>query len=291
MGEATHAGRRTWVWIEAARPRTLFAAIVPVVVGTAAAETFVAWRFLCALVVSVGMQVGVNYANDLFDALRGVDAADRVGPRRAVASGLVESAQMKRAMLLVFAVAGAAGCALALAVQPWLIAVGAACVAAALGYSGGPRPYASLALGEVFVFVFFGLVATVGSSYVQDERITGTAIAASLPVGLLAVAILVVNNLRDIDSDRRAGKVTLAVKLGPQATRTLYDALLIGAYATVFVVAAVGGGAAFAALLSVPIAWRARRAVASSRLLPALGATAHTHALFGALLAVGLWIS
>lgn len=280
------------VWVEAARPRTLTAAVVPVAVGTATADRFIAWRAVAALIVGLAMQISVNYANDLFDAQRGVDTDERVGPRRATAAGLVRPYQMKKAIFLALGVATIAGGALATAVGPELWAVGALCVLAMLGYSGGPKPYASLGLGEIFVFVFFGLVATIGSAYVQVERVEETAVIAALPVGFLAVAILVVNNLRDIDTDRAAGKHTLAVRIGAQPTQALFVALIGGALA---LVAAVAWSASspwpFVALASLPLAPIAIRLVRDPQkhsLLPALGATARLQLAFGALLATGL---
>ena len=283
------------VWIEAARPRTLSAGIAPVLVGTAAAETFVAWRFAAALAVGLSVQVGVNYANDLFDAQRGVDTAGRLGPRRAVASGLVTPRQMSVALGVALLVAASAGLALALATTPWLIVVGLACFAALLGYSGGPRPYAGAGLGEVFVFVFFGVVATVGSAFVQDERIAALALVASVPVGLVAVAILIVNNLRDISTDRAAGKVTLAVRLGEQGTRRVYNLAAGGAVAALGLVAAADRSAWPAlGLAFVPLLIKAGgivRRESGTGLIPALGATSAAHLALGIGLGVGLWIS
>ncbi|MCX7619727.1 MAG: 1,4-dihydroxy-2-naphthoate polyprenyltransferase, partial [Acidimicrobiales bacterium] len=219
------AAPRGWrLWLAGARPRTLPAAVVPVLVGTATASQsqLILWRFLFAAVVSLAIQVGTNFANDYADGVRGTDAADRVGPLRLVGSGLVEPQKVKIAALVAFGVAGLAGLGLAAAVGWWLILVGLACFAAGWFYTGGPKPYGYAGLGEVFVFVFFGVVATVGSAYVQVERVTALSLAASLPVGCLATALLVVNNLRDIPSDRRAGKRTLAVKMGDRSTRVLY---------------------------------------------------------------------
>ena len=197
------------VWVEASRPRTLPAAVVPVTVGTAvaAAEGVVLspLRAGLALLVALALQVAVNFANDLFDGLAGIDTEERVGPRRVVAAGLVTPLAMKRALAVTLGVAAVAGLALALLVDPWLLLVGAVAIVATLGYSGGRRPYASRALGEVSVFVFFGLVATVGSAYVQTGRVTALAIAASLPVGLLAVGLLMINNVRDVDTDAVTG--------------------------------------------------------------------------------------
>lgn len=284
------------VWVEAARPKTLPAALAPVLVGTAAADRFVLWRAVAALVVALALQVGVNFANDAFDAERGVDTEERIGPRRAVAAGLVSGRAMRLAMIAAFAVAGIAGLALAAATTWWLAVVGAICVVAAAGYSGGPRPYASLGMGEVFVFVFFGLVATVGSQFVQDELIAATAVVAAVPVGLLAVAILVVNNLRDIPTDRAAGKRTLAVRIGDLATRRLHGGLLVGAVLGVLATAAVTTSPGpLLGLIAAPLGWQAHQLVRTApqpgRLVPALEETARLHLAVGVLLAAGLVIA
>jgi 1,4-dihydroxy-2-naphthoate polyprenyltransferase len=283
------------VWIEAARPRTLSAGVTPVLAGTAAADRFIAWRFVAALVVGLSLQVGVNFANDLFDATRGVDTKARLGPRRAVASGLVGPTEMKAALGLAILVGALAGLALALATTLWLLVVGLACFAALLAYSGGPRPYASAGLGEVFVFVFFGLVATVGSAYVQVEAVPSLAVAAAVPVGLLAVAILVVNNLRDIPTDAAAGKRTLAVRLGERRTRRLFSLLCVLVLLGVFVTGSVADEPwpLLGLVCSLPLE-RARRIVDRERgtgLIPALGATCAAQIVLGIGLAVGLWIS
>ncbi|MGE0306025.1 MAG: 1,4-dihydroxy-2-naphthoate polyprenyltransferase, partial [Acidimicrobiia bacterium] len=218
-------------WIVGARPRTLPAAVVPVLVGTACAAgevDVIAWRALCAAVVSLALQVGTNYANDYSDGVRGTDDV-RVGPVRLVASKLASPRAVKIAALLAFAVAGIAGTALALEVGPELFAVGAASIAAGWLYTGGPKPYGYYGFGELFVFVFFGVVATVGSTYVQTERVTALSVAASISVGFLACSLLVVNNLRDISTDAAAGKRTLAVRLGEAQTRMLYTLLMCGA--------------------------------------------------------------
>jgi 1,4-dihydroxy-2-naphthoate octaprenyltransferase len=282
-------------WVEAARPRTLSAGVAPVLVGTAAADHFIAWRFAAALVVGLSIQVGVNYANDLFDAQRGVDTQQRLGPRRAVASGLITPQRMRVALGITIAVAAVSGLMLALATTLWLLVVGLACFAALLAYSGGPRPYASVGLGEVFVFVFFGLVATIGSAYVQAERIPAIAVAAALPVGLLAVAILVVNNLRDIPTDSAAGKNTLAVRLGENRTRRLFAVLSVATLLTAFVTSVVAESLwpLLGLACSLPLE-RARRIVdreRASELIPALGATSAAQIVLGVGLAVGLWIS
>ncbi len=279
--------------VEAARPRTLPAAVAPVLVGTAAAAQLIAWRFLAALLTALALQVAVNYANDYSDGVRGVDTEARVGPRRAVASGLVTPGLMKRAVAAGLAVAGLAGGALALAVGPELLAVGVACGAAALAYSGGPRPYAGAGLGELFVFTFFGLVATVGSQYVQDEAVAGRAWLPAVAVGSLAVALLVVNNLRDVPTDREVGKRTLAVRVGEPRTRILYLVLLALPFGLVPAIAlAAGSGWPLLALLAVPLAVRPADAVAAraagADLIGVLGATGRLQLAYAGLLAVGL---
>ncbi len=285
------------VWIEGARPKTLVASIVPVLVGTAVAAGagIIWWRFAAAMVVAVAIQVGVNYANDYFDGTRGVDTAARVGPRRLTASGIATHAQMKAAILVSFFVAACAGLALAWVAGWWLLAVGAVAFLAALGYSGGPKPYASAGLGELFVFVFFGVVATAGSAYVHAERVTLLAFLASIPVGLLAVAILVVNNLRDIETDAAAGKRTLAVRLGRAGTRRLYRALIFGAFVSVFAVAGVASSVApLLALFALSFVVKPTMLVGAHDdapgLVRALVATAQLQLIFGALLALGLWL-
>ncbi|HEU4518366.1 MAG TPA: 1,4-dihydroxy-2-naphthoate polyprenyltransferase [Microvirga sp.] len=283
------------IWVEAARPRTLVAGIVPVLVGTAASGRFIAPRFIAALIVGIAIQIGVNYANDLFDATRGVDRDDRIGPRRATAAGLVTPLRMGIGVACAFGVAATAGLYLAAVAGAELIAVGALCFVAALGYSGGPRPYASAGLGELFVFVFFGLIATTGSAYVQIEGVPATAVLAGVPVGCFATAILVVNNLRDIETDRRAGKVTLAVRLGRSRTRLLYGVLLLLAATAVAPVMMVANSLGpVLALGAAPLGLRALRLVAGGQagtdLIAALGATAQLQLVFGLLLAAGLWI-
>lgn len=285
------AGADGWrVWVAAARPRTLPAALAPVAVGTAAAgDAVVAWRAGAALVVALALQVAVNFANDAFDADRGVDTAERIGPTRAVAAGLASAAAMKRATAAALGVAAVAGLALAAATTWWLVAVGAACGLAALGYSGGPRPYASAGLGEVFVFVFFGLVATVGSAFVHLGTVTVEAVVAAVPVGLVAVALLVVNNLRDRPTDAAAGKVTLAVRLGDGATRRLFAALVAGA---VVIAAAAPPLWPPLALAAAPLAWPALRPVWSGargrELIGVLGAVARLQLALAALVAAAL---
>lgn len=284
------------VWVQGARPRTLGAAVVPVLVGTAAAERASAPRTLGALVVALGMQVGVNYANDYFDGVRGVDTAARAGPVRLTASGLAAPRSVALAAGLSLLTAAFAGLLLAIAVGPELIALGVVSLLAAVLYSGGPRPYASYGMGELFVFVFFGLVATCGTAYVQVERVPGAAWWSAVPVGLLAVAILLANNVRDIPTDAASGKRTLAVRIGDEPARALYRGVIAGAF-VVLVAGVVLGGlprAALLALLSSPLAVRPLHAVARARgpaLVPVLLATVLLHLAFGALLATGLWLA
>jgi 1,4-dihydroxy-2-naphthoate octaprenyltransferase len=284
------------VWLSAARPRTLPAAVSPVLVGTAAAEHVVAWRMVAALVVALAVQVAVNYANDYFDGVRGIDTADRRGPQRAVAAGLVSPGAMRRAMVAALVVAALAGLTLAAAVGWELVLVGALCFAAALGYSGGPRPYASAGFGELSVFVFFGLVATVGSAYVQDEQLRWLPVVAAIPVGLLSVALLVVNNLRDIPTDERAGKRTLAVRLGTRTTFELYlvtiNVAILCTGMVAFVAVSVWPALGFAAL---PLALVAQNRTAAgvreddpAKLVGALATTGRLQLVYGVLLAGGL---
>ena len=285
------------VWLRGARPRTLVASICPVLVGTAVAASdgrLVPWRALAALVVSVAIQVGVNYANDYSDGVRGTDTPARVGPVRLVASGLASPSRVKLAAALAFAVAGLAGLALALAVDPRLLLVGVICVAASVLYTGGPRPYGYEGFGELAVLVFFGLVATTGTAYVQTERLEGLALAASVPVGLGAVAILLANNIRDLDGDRAAGKRTLVVRLGRPRSRSLYLVTVV----TMFVVVALIGIArptALAALAAVPLAVAPVRLVRHRQdgpgLVAALAGTARLQLAVCTLLAIGLWLS
>lgn len=290
------------IWVAGARPRTLPAAVVPVAVGTACAVGQVPggliwWRAVAAMVVALALQVATNYANDYSDGVRGTDADDkRVGPVRLVGQGLAAPGAVKRAALASFAVAGLVGAALALAVGPELIVVGAAAIAAGWFYTGGPRPYGYAGMGEVFVFVFFGVVATAGSAYVQTGSLSTLALAASVPVGLLATALLVINNLRDIPGDTEVGKRTLAVRLGDQRTRYLYTALMALPFVCVPLVAGLGGrpGGA-AALAAVILASKPVTQVLSgargSALIAVLGETGRVQLAFGVLFSAGLaWI-
>ncbi len=285
-------------WWAGARPRTLPASISPVLVGTAVASgssdgEVVLWRAFAAMVVALALQVGVNYANDYSDGRRGTDA-QRTGPTRLTASGVVAPEAVRTAALLAFSVAAVAGLFLALATDLRLLGVGAVCIAAAALYTGGPRPYGYSGYGEIAVLVFFGFVATVGSAYVHTERISGLALAGALPVGLLACAILVVNNLRDIGTDEVAGKRTLAVKLGPVRTRVLYRACALGAFAGILLIG-FARPPAWIALLAAPLAVGPLRVVARQRqpagLIPALAGTARLQLVTSVLLALGLWLS
>jgi 1,4-dihydroxy-2-naphthoate polyprenyltransferase len=282
-------------WVAGTRPRTLPAAVVPVAVGTGVAigyHGFSAWRAALALVVALALQVGVNYANDYSDGIRGTDEV-RVGPVRLVASGLARPRQVLAAALACFAVAGAAGLVLAAVTSWWLLLVGAAAVAAAWFYTGGSKPYGYRALGEVSVFVFFGLVAVAGTAYVQLGRLTWLAVAAAAPVGLLACALLVINNLRDIPTDVQTGKQTLAVVLGDARTRILYAACVLVPFAVAVALAPVRL-LCLVALAAVPLALVPVRAVrqgaAGRALISALGQTGRLQLAFGALLTVGLAI-
>ena len=283
-------------WVAGARPRTLPAALVPVLVGTSVASgqgEVVWWRALAALVVALAIQVATNYANDYADGVRGTDDV-RVGPVRLVASRLASPAAVKRAALLAGAVAAVAGLTLVPAVGPEVLVIGAASLAAGYLYTGGPMPYGYAGLGEVFVFLFFGVVATTGSSYVQLDEVTLLALAASVPVGLLSTALLVVNNLRDSRTDGAAGKRPLAVRVGEPATRALCGGLVVGAFLGVPLLA-LRRPLALLALLAAPLAARPLRTVsgpASGRaLLPALADTARLALVFGVLLAAGLALS
>ena len=286
----------------AARPRTLPAAIAPVLVGTAAAIELVGElpRFgalIAALVGSIFIQIGTNLANDYSDAKRGADTVERLGPVRVTAAGLVAPQRVLVATWLAFAVAVAAGIYLATVAGWVIIAVGVASIAAGVLYTGGPRPYGYAGLGELFVFLFFGLVAVNGSYYVQLEELEWLPFGLSVAVGCLATAILVVNNVRDIETDRRAGKNTLAVRIGRANARRLYLGLVGLAYITLAVILVVEGGPwwGLLGLISAPLAIRPTREVMTRTDGPALNAAlAGTGALLAAFslaLSVGLLIA
>jgi 1,4-dihydroxy-2-naphthoate octaprenyltransferase len=288
------------VWVTAARPRTLLAALAPVIVGTslAASEgTFRAGAFAAALAGSVFIQIGTNLSNDYSDARRGADTEDRLGPVRVTAGGLMPPRQVLVGAYVAFGVAILAGLYLTLVAGIELLVVGLVSILAGVLYTGGPRPYGYEGLGEVFVFLFFGVVAVSGSYFVQTEEVTGEALALAVPVGLLAAAILVVNNIRDVETDRRAGKRTLAVKLGRARARKLFAAMVAVAFASPVVVWAAGGLSAWIllALLASPLAVVLVCTVATRTdgpsLNSALARTGVLLALFSLLLAAGVLAS
>ena len=284
-------------WLVAARPPTLLAAVSPVLVGSGLAVSDGAFRwdaFAAALAAAVLINVAANFANDASDAHRGADTAERIGPTRAVATGLLTARQVWAGTIVVLAAAAALGVYLAW-ISSWVVlAIGAASIIAMAGYTGGPWPYGYRGLGEVFVFAFFGLAAVVGTRYVHDSTAPTDAWLLAIPVGLLAAAILVANNVRDIDTDRAAGKRTLAVRIGRSATRAFFTGIVAGAFALVPLYAAleVIGSWSLLALAALPLAWRPIRLVTTREdgpsLVAALKGTALLHALFGALLAAGV---
>jgi 1,4-dihydroxy-2-naphthoate polyprenyltransferase len=280
-------------WLAGARPRTLPAAVAPVLVGAGAAVAigYISWwKTLLALVVSLALQVGVNYANDYSDGIRGTDAA-RVGPMRLVGSGVATPARVKYAAFQCFAIAGAAGLVLAALTTWWLLPFGAAAVAAAWFYTGGPKPYGYAGFGEVFVFLFFGLLAVLGTMYVNSARITLTSLAAAIGIGLLACALLMVNNLRDVASDAISGKRTLAVLLGDRLARFVLVMTIGGAYLAVLVVG-LRHPWCLLALLSLPLAAAPIRQVLGGAkgpdLIKALGAIGRLEFGYAVLVTAGL---
>ena len=281
-------------WLAGARPRTLPAALAPVLAGTGVAayvEGAVWWKAALALLVSLALQVGVNYANDYSDGVRGTDT-DRVGPMRLVGSGTAAPGAVKAAAFAAFGVAAVAGLVLAVTTAWWLVAVGLACIVAAWFYTGGTRPYGYAGLGEVMVFVFFGLVAVVGTTYVQTQSFELAALCAAAGIGALACAILVTNNLRDIPTDREAGKRTLAVRLGDSTTRQVYAGLVLAAIVSCLAVATRTTWWAVLALAYAGAAAPAARAVLEGadgpELVPVLQQTGVAELVFGAGLFLGL---
>jgi 1,4-dihydroxy-2-naphthoate octaprenyltransferase len=280
-------------WIEGARPRTLPAAISPVLVGTGAAaylDGFVWWKALLALGVALALQIGVNYANDYSDGIRGTDE-NRVGPLRLVGSKVATPGQVKAAAFTCFGVGAVLGVILCATSNWWLLIAGAASLVGAWFYTGGSKPYGYRALGEVSVFLFFGLVAVLGTTYVQAERLSWTAVAGAVSVGSIACALLVANNLRDIPTDTATGKRTLAVVLGAPNSRRLYAALV----ALAFVLAAVSVLATpwtLLAFIAIPLAIKSTRVVLSDAvgpaLIPVLKGTGQTELLYAIGLAIGL---
>jgi 1,4-dihydroxy-2-naphthoate polyprenyltransferase len=289
---ATQTGRAAR-WVAGARPRTLPASIVPVLVGAAAARPLpTPWGRLglCA-VVALSLQVGTNYANDYADGIRGTDAR-RVGPLRLVASGLATPAAVRAAAIVGFGVAAVAGLWLAALTTWWLLAIGAAALAAGWGYTGGPRPYGYEGLGEPFVFVFFGLVATAGTTFCLTGHLTALAVVAGTSMGLLACALLGANNLRDLDGDAVSGKRTIAVRLGRRRGGWVYVALVGGGLAAAVACAAWRPGAPLS-LVAMPLAVAPARTVLAGAsgppLLAVLARTARIQLVAGLALAVGLW--
>ena len=283
-------------WILGARLRTLPAAIMPVMVGSACAGAFEGagtkrWSLaLLSLVVSLALQVGVNYANDYSDGVRGTDEK-RVGPMRLVGSGLVAPKVVKRAAFIAFGIAALAGLLIALATSLWLVVVGVACIGAGWLYTGGPKPYGYMGLGELFVFVFFGIVATCGTMYATTQHITLLCLYASIAVGCLAVALLVINNLRDIPGDTEVGKVTLAVRLGDKKTRYLFNLLFV-ACGVAIVLCSQSRRGSIVGLLGLVVAVPAIRTVRSGAmgrdLIAVLATTGKTQMATGLLLSLGL---
>lgn len=251
-------------WIIGSRPRTLPAAIVPVLVGVACASGAQApiwWRGALAGVVSLALQVGVNYANDYSDGVKGTDAI-RVGPLRLVGSGAATASHVKRAAFIMFGIAACAGLALALMTSLWLVLVGALAIVAAWTYTGGPRPYGYAGWGEVFVFVFFGVVATTGSEFVVSEKFTWAGVVASVAVGCIACSLLVINNLRDIPGDTVAKKNTLAVKLGDASTRKFFALLVVLSVISICATAVLVGAYALLGLVGIVVLRPALEALA-----------------------------
>jgi 1,4-dihydroxy-2-naphthoate octaprenyltransferase len=287
------------IWVMAARVRTLPAAVAPVLVGTSlalGAGEFHPLAFVAALLGAVFIQVGTNLSNDYSDARRGADSEDRLGPVRVTAGGLVPPRQVLIATYATFGLAVACGAYLVAVAGPELIAVGAASILAGVLYTGGPRPYGYEGLGEVFVFLFFGVVAVAGSYFVQVQELPWQAFGCAVPVGLLASAILVVNNVRDIDTDRRAGKRTLAVRLGRERTRTLYTAMLTGAFVSAPLLWALGMSPwLLASWVAIPLAasvvGTVRTKVDGPSLNGALAQTGMLQLLFCVLFAAGILAS
>ncbi len=284
-------------WYEGARPRTLGVAVAPVLVGTAAASLGGPvrwWRCAAALAVGLSLQVGVNYANDYSDGIRGTDA-ERRGPLRLTATGIASPAAVRNAALASFGVAAVVGGVLSIVVNPWLLVVGVCSIAAAAFYTGGPKPYGYSGFGELAVLVFFGFVATAGSAYVQHRHVPAEGWWGSVALGLIACAVLLVNNLRDVDTDRIAGKKTLAVRVGKPATKNLYAACIAGALVSTIAIGVLQPPALIAlaafALALRPVRTVREPDVAPPRLIAVLVATSLLEVVLGALLALGLAIA
>lgn len=283
-------------WIEGARPRTLPNAVAPVLAGTGAAawlDSAVWWKALLALVVSLALIVGVNYANDYSDGIRGTDDV-RTGPLRLVGSKLASPRAVLTAAMTSLAIGAAAGLALALVSDPWLIAIGVACIAGAWLYTGGSTPYGYHGLGEVAVFVFFGLVAVLGTQYTQALRIDWVGAALAVATGALSSAVLVANNLRDIPTDKTSGKITLAVRLGDARTRMLFQALVVLAFVLTLVLMLATPWCAVG-LVALPLAVRAaapvRKGLGGRDLIPVLRDTGLTMLVWSITVAAALTLA
>ncbi|MEY3849123.1 MAG: hypothetical protein RLZ20_623 [Actinomycetota bacterium] len=278
-------------WILGARPRTLPAAIAPVVVATAlVGPDFNLLRAALALKVAVWLQIGVNFANDYSDGVKGTDA-DRVGPIRLVASGMATAKSVKAAAFISFAIASIAGAWLALLTSPLLIAVGVLSIAAAWGYTGGKNPYGYKGLGELSVFLFFGVIATMGTYYAQTEELTFLSFIVSIPMGALSCAILAINNLRDRPKDALVGKLTVAVRIGDRNARLMFVSLLLVAHLAVIATLIPTTLLTLLALpMSISISRQVLSGISGKELIPLLGKTGKLQMLFSILLAVGLGI-
>jgi 1,4-dihydroxy-2-naphthoate polyprenyltransferase len=279
-------------WIVGARVKTLPAAVAPVLIGTSYAEKINWGNALLALLVSLFLQIAVNFANDYSDGVRGTDT-HRIGPVRLVASGLASASSVKRAALISCLIAAIAGLVLAVNISPWLLAVGAAAIWAAWGYTGGKKPYGYFGFGELSVFIFFGLVATVGSYYIQTEQFNWQIFLLSMPVGTLSCAILASNNLRDLPQDKLVGKRTMAVRIGEKNTRVFFMLLLVTAQITALVAAGINP-LALITLICAPITYRVVKQVLNgavgSDLIEVLSKTAKLQLLMAVLLAAALAI-
>ena len=279
-------------WIVGARVKTLPAAVAPVLIGTSYAEKINWGNALLALLVSLFLQIAVNFANDYSDGVRGTDT-HRIGPVRLVASGLASASSVKRAALISCLIAAIAGLVLAVNISPWLLAVGAAAIWAAWGYTGGKKPYGYFGFGELSVFIFFGLVATVGSYYIQTEQFNWQIFLLAIPVGTLSCAILAINNLRDLPQDKLVGKRTMAVRIGEKNTRVFFMLLLVTAQLTALVAAGINP-LALITLICAPITYRVVKQVLNgavgSDLIEVLSKTAKLQLLMAILLAAALAI-
>ena len=279
-------------WIVGARVKTLPAAVAPVLIGTSYAEKINWSNAFLALVVSLFLQIAVNFANDYSDGVRGTDT-HRIGPVRLVASGLASASSVKAAALISFLIAAIAGFVLALTISPWLFLVGAASIWAAWGYTGGKKPYGYFGFGELSVFIFFGLVATVGSYYIQTELFNWQIFLLALPVGTLSCAILAINNLRDLPQDKLVGKRTMAVRIGEKNTRVFFMLLLVTAQVTALAAASISS-LALITLICAPITYRVVRQVLNgavgAELIEVLSKTAKLQLLMASLLAAALAI-